>query len=187
VYKSLGAPSLSRAYLSRAMLDENVQYLILALFWLTQVSSSGIFFAKDGKPNLMRQCAPRSGPSTVRGSTFLEGGNFSGADLGSNAHSYSYPICDLLFVPHACVRLSEGEGCAALKLTVVILPVNFVRTLLPRPPAGKTTDKKTDQAASQTGQENHLVQINRAIQVGYTICQFFLRVLNSEVRLYSRG
>jgi hypothetical protein len=38
VYKSLGVPSLSRAYLSRAMLDENVQYLGLAFFWFTQVS-----------------------------------------------------------------------------------------------------------------------------------------------------
>ncbi|CAD6580631.1 MAG: hypothetical protein CYPHOPRED_001313 [Cyphobasidiales sp. Tagirdzhanova-0007] len=33
VYKSLGIPSLNKAYLQRALLDENVQYLLLALYW----------------------------------------------------------------------------------------------------------------------------------------------------------
>ncbi|GAA5944148.1 uncharacterized protein JCM15063_000161 [Sporobolomyces koalae] len=33
VYKSLGAPQPSRAYVQRALLDENVQYLLLALYW----------------------------------------------------------------------------------------------------------------------------------------------------------
>lgn len=32
-YKSLGIPSLNKAYLQRALLDENVQYLLLALYW----------------------------------------------------------------------------------------------------------------------------------------------------------
>ena len=32
-YKSLGIPSLNRAYVQRALLDENVQYLLLALYW----------------------------------------------------------------------------------------------------------------------------------------------------------
>lgn len=32
-YKSLGIPSFNRAYLQRALLDENVQYLLLALYW----------------------------------------------------------------------------------------------------------------------------------------------------------
>ncbi|KAH9458000.1 hypothetical protein MJO28_005060 [Puccinia striiformis f. sp. tritici] len=33
VYKSLGTPSLSKAYLQRAAMDENVQYLVVALYW----------------------------------------------------------------------------------------------------------------------------------------------------------
>ncbi|GAA6020165.1 hypothetical protein JCM11491_005551 [Sporobolomyces phaffii] len=33
VYKSLGAPQPNRAYVQRALLDENVQYLLLALYW----------------------------------------------------------------------------------------------------------------------------------------------------------
>jgi len=33
VYKSLGVPSLNRAYLQRALMDENVQYFALALYW----------------------------------------------------------------------------------------------------------------------------------------------------------
>ncbi|KAG0142067.1 hypothetical protein CROQUDRAFT_663007 [Cronartium quercuum f. sp. fusiforme G11] len=33
VYKSLGTPSFSRAYLQRAAMDENVQYLAVALYW----------------------------------------------------------------------------------------------------------------------------------------------------------
>ena len=37
-YKSLGAPQVNRAYLQRALLDENVQYLLLALYWFLQVS-----------------------------------------------------------------------------------------------------------------------------------------------------
>ncbi|GAA5827598.1 hypothetical protein JCM3770_005939 [Rhodotorula araucariae] len=36
VYKSLGAPQPNRAYLQRALLDENVQYLLLALYWFLQ-------------------------------------------------------------------------------------------------------------------------------------------------------
>ncbi|KAL7008668.1 Transmembrane nucleoporin [Cystobasidiomycetes sp. EMM_F5] len=32
-YKSLGIPSASRAYLQKALLDENVQFLLLALYW----------------------------------------------------------------------------------------------------------------------------------------------------------
>lgn len=38
-YKSLGAPQVNRAYLQRALLDENVQYLLLALYWFLQVSA----------------------------------------------------------------------------------------------------------------------------------------------------
>ncbi|KAH9921968.1 uncharacterized protein BXZ73DRAFT_91669 [Epithele typhae] len=34
-YKSLGPPSASAAYLRRALLDENVQYFIMAFFWWT--------------------------------------------------------------------------------------------------------------------------------------------------------
>ncbi|GAA5913380.1 uncharacterized protein JCM6883_003058 [Sporobolomyces salmoneus] len=33
VYKSLGVPQPNRAYVQRALLDENVQYLLLALYW----------------------------------------------------------------------------------------------------------------------------------------------------------
>ncbi|EGG09591.1 uncharacterized protein MELLADRAFT_95878 [Melampsora larici-populina 98AG31] len=33
VYKSLGIPSFSRAYFQRAAMDENVQYLAVALYW----------------------------------------------------------------------------------------------------------------------------------------------------------
>ncbi|KAI8460138.1 hypothetical protein BY996DRAFT_6429740 [Phakopsora pachyrhizi] len=33
VYKSLGTPSFSKAYLYRAALDENVQYLVVAFYW----------------------------------------------------------------------------------------------------------------------------------------------------------
>ncbi|GAA6033397.1 hypothetical protein JCM8097_006731 [Rhodosporidiobolus ruineniae] len=36
VYKSLGTPQPSRAYVQRALLDENVQYLLLALYWFLQ-------------------------------------------------------------------------------------------------------------------------------------------------------
>ncbi|GAA5917806.1 hypothetical protein JCM8208_002406 [Rhodotorula glutinis] len=36
VYKSLGTPQLNRAYVQRALLDENVQYLLLALYWFLQ-------------------------------------------------------------------------------------------------------------------------------------------------------
>ncbi|GAA5993122.1 hypothetical protein JCM10908_001300 [Rhodotorula pacifica] len=36
VYKSLGTPQVNRAYLQRALLDENVQYLLLALYWFLQ-------------------------------------------------------------------------------------------------------------------------------------------------------
>ncbi|GAA5979798.1 hypothetical protein JCM11641_002697 [Rhodosporidiobolus odoratus] len=36
VYKSLGPPTLSRAWLQRALLDENVQYLLLAGWWFVQ-------------------------------------------------------------------------------------------------------------------------------------------------------
>lgn len=32
-YKSFGIPSLNKAYFQRAMHDENVQYLLLALYW----------------------------------------------------------------------------------------------------------------------------------------------------------
>ena len=37
-YKSLGIPQLNRAYVQRALLDENVQYLLLAVYWFLQVS-----------------------------------------------------------------------------------------------------------------------------------------------------
>ena len=37
-YKSLGTPQVNRAYLQRALLDENVQYLLLALYWFLQAS-----------------------------------------------------------------------------------------------------------------------------------------------------
>ena len=37
-YKSLGTPQASKAWLKRALLDENVQYLLLALYWYFQVS-----------------------------------------------------------------------------------------------------------------------------------------------------
>lgn len=33
VYKSLGVPSLSRTYVHRAAMDENVQYLVVAGYW----------------------------------------------------------------------------------------------------------------------------------------------------------
>jgi hypothetical protein len=33
----LGAPQLNKAYIQRALLDENVQYLLLALYWFLQV------------------------------------------------------------------------------------------------------------------------------------------------------
>jgi len=36
VFKSLGVPTASRAYLQRALMDENAQYLILALGWYLQ-------------------------------------------------------------------------------------------------------------------------------------------------------
>ncbi|ORY90835.1 hypothetical protein BCR35DRAFT_107887 [Leucosporidium creatinivorum] len=36
VYKSLGTPQPNRAYIQRALLDENVQYLILAVYWFLQ-------------------------------------------------------------------------------------------------------------------------------------------------------
>ncbi|KAK4052198.1 Transmembrane nucleoporin [Microbotryomycetes sp. JL201] len=36
VYKSLGIPQLNKAYIQRALLDENVQYLLLALYWFMQ-------------------------------------------------------------------------------------------------------------------------------------------------------
>lgn len=39
-YKSLGIPSLNRAYIQRALLDENVQYLLLALYWNFRVFHS---------------------------------------------------------------------------------------------------------------------------------------------------
>jgi len=100
VYKSLGVPTLSRAYFSRAMLDENVQYLILALFWFTQ-----------------------------------------------------RPIY-ISLIPFATFSLFHT--------------LNFVRTLLPRPKPGKTTDKKTDEpttSADQAGQQqSQLVQLNKSIQ-----------------------
>ncbi|KAJ3193730.1 hypothetical protein HK101_004274 [Irineochytrium annulatum] len=35
LYKAHGVPQISRAYLERVMMDENTQYLILALIWLT--------------------------------------------------------------------------------------------------------------------------------------------------------
>lgn len=35
-YKSLGTPQLNKAYIQRALLDENVQYLLLALYWYLQ-------------------------------------------------------------------------------------------------------------------------------------------------------
>ncbi|KAK4700982.1 6-phosphogluconolactonase, partial [Phenoliferia sp. Uapishka_3] len=37
VYKSLGAPQPNKAYIQRALLDENVQYLLLAFYWFFQV------------------------------------------------------------------------------------------------------------------------------------------------------
>lgn len=37
VYKSLGVPQPTKLYLRRALMDENVQYLLLALYWFTQV------------------------------------------------------------------------------------------------------------------------------------------------------
>lgn len=33
VTKSLGMPSLNQAWLRRAFVDENVQYMVLALYW----------------------------------------------------------------------------------------------------------------------------------------------------------
>ncbi|KAM0749625.1 hypothetical protein T439DRAFT_326505 [Meredithblackwellia eburnea MCA 4105] len=36
VYKSLGTPQFNKAYLQRALLDENVQYLLLAAYWFFQ-------------------------------------------------------------------------------------------------------------------------------------------------------
>ncbi|GAA5872564.1 hypothetical protein JCM8547_006944 [Rhodosporidiobolus lusitaniae] len=36
VYKSLGTPQPSKAYIQRALLDENVQYLLLAVYWFLQ-------------------------------------------------------------------------------------------------------------------------------------------------------
>ncbi|GAA5836447.1 hypothetical protein JCM11251_007082 [Rhodosporidiobolus azoricus] len=36
VYKSLGTPQASKAWVQRALLDENVQYLLLALYWFMQ-------------------------------------------------------------------------------------------------------------------------------------------------------
>ena len=35
-YKSLGTPQLNKAYVQRALMDENVQYLLLALYWYLQ-------------------------------------------------------------------------------------------------------------------------------------------------------
>ncbi|KAH8923105.1 hypothetical protein BT69DRAFT_1350386 [Atractiella rhizophila] len=35
-YKSIGPPTLNKAYLTKAMMDENVQYLALAIFWYTR-------------------------------------------------------------------------------------------------------------------------------------------------------
>jgi hypothetical protein len=35
-YKSLGTPQLNKAYIQRALMDENVQYLLLALYWYLQ-------------------------------------------------------------------------------------------------------------------------------------------------------
>ncbi|TKA53402.1 hypothetical protein B0A53_04388 [Rhodotorula sp. CCFEE 5036] len=43
VYKSLGTPQVNRAYLQRALLDENVQYLLLALYWFLQASLKPIY------------------------------------------------------------------------------------------------------------------------------------------------
>lgn len=37
-YKSLGIPQFNKAYAQRALLDENVQYLLLAFYWFMQVS-----------------------------------------------------------------------------------------------------------------------------------------------------
>ncbi len=33
VYKSFGVPQLTRAYLHKAAMDENVQYFLLSLYW----------------------------------------------------------------------------------------------------------------------------------------------------------
>lgn len=32
-YKSFGIPQLNKAYIQRALFDENVQYLVFALYW----------------------------------------------------------------------------------------------------------------------------------------------------------
>ncbi len=33
VYKSFGVPQLNKPYIQRALMDENVQYLFLAVYW----------------------------------------------------------------------------------------------------------------------------------------------------------
>ncbi|MBW0484424.1 hypothetical protein O181_024139 [Austropuccinia psidii MF-1] len=58
VYKSLGVPSFSKTYLQRAALDENVQYLAVALYW---------FFSKPVFVTLL----PFATFSTFHGLTFI--------------------------------------------------------------------------------------------------------------------
>jgi membrane protein required for beta-lactamase induction len=56
-YKSLGTPQVNRAYLQRALLDENVQYLLLALYWFLQV---GPFFAVSHGTQILTMHPPRT-------------------------------------------------------------------------------------------------------------------------------
>ncbi|KNZ54779.1 uncharacterized protein VP01_2857g7 [Puccinia sorghi] len=46
VYKSLGTPTLSKAYVQRAAMDENVQYLVVALYWFFSKPIFGLSFIR---------------------------------------------------------------------------------------------------------------------------------------------
>ncbi|KAH9937467.1 uncharacterized protein B0H18DRAFT_970775 [Fomitopsis serialis] len=75
--KSLGAPQPNLAWVSRAMADENVQYLLLALFWWTSKPISlalvpyaifSLFHALTfSRTTLMPQLLPQGPPATAGG------------------------------------------------------------------------------------------------------------------------
>lgn len=77
VYKSLGIPSLSRAYLQRAAMDENVQYLAVAFYW---------FFSKPIYGSV---------PSHILVSMKHSVSDEPYENLPFNEHSFALTICHL--------------------------------------------------------------------------------------------
>jgi len=85
VYKSLGIPSLDPAWARRAFVDENVQYMVLALYWCVARSCVEPWLTSGSSRSL----------STVRRRLHA-----TRSKTRADCSDY-HPLCNLLALPHA--------------------------------------------------------------------------------------